>query len=99
MGRELAGSRVLVTGGSGFIGSHIVDQLMDEGVAEVVVIDDLIRGRRDNLAGAEARGQVTFVEGSISDAALVREHMRGMDYVYHQAALRITHCAAEPRAA
>jgi UDP-glucose 4-epimerase len=99
MGSELAGSRVLVTGGSGFIGSHIVDQLVDERVAEVVVIDNLIRGRRENLAGAGARGKVTFVEGSITDQTLVREHMQGVDYVYHQAALRITHCAAEPREA
>ncbi len=99
MGSELTGSRVLVTGGSGFIGSHIVDQLVDERVAEVVVIDNLIRGRRENLAGAEARGSVTFVEGSITDEALVRELMQGIDYVYHEAALRITHCAAEPREA
>ncbi len=99
MGSELTGSRVLVTGGSGFIGSHIVDQLVDERVAEVVVIDNLIRGRRENLAGAKARGSVTFVEGSITDEALVRELMQGIDYVYHEAALRITHCAAEPREA
>ena len=99
MSIELAGSRVLVTGGAGFIGSHIVDQLVDERVAEVVVIDNLIRGLRENLAEAEARGRVTFVEGSVADAELVRHHMQGIDFLYHEAALRITHCGAEPREA
>jgi UDP-glucose 4-epimerase len=99
MSIELAGSRVLVTGGAGFIGSHIVDQLVDERVAEVVVIDNLIRGLRENLAKAEARGRVTFVEGSVADAELVRHHMQGIDFLYHEAALRITHCGAEPREA
>src|SRR5258708_28989363 len=99
MSIELAGSRVVVTGGAGFIGSHIVDQLVDERVAEVVVIDNLIRGLRENLAEAEARGHVTFVEGSVADAELVRYHMQGIDFLYHEAALRITHCGAEPRQA
>lgn len=99
MGYELAGSRVLITGGAGFIGSHIADLLIDERVHEIIAIDNLIRGNRENLAAAAARGQVTLVEGSIADRALVERCMRGVDYVFHQAALRITHCAADPLAA
>lgn len=99
MGYELAGSRVLITGGAGFIGSHIADLLIDEQVAEVIAIDNLIRGNRENLASAAARGRVTLVEGSITDRALVERCMRGVDFVFHEAALRITHCAADPAAA
>jgi UDP-glucose 4-epimerase len=99
MGFELAGSRVLVTGGAGFIGSHIVDLLLDEGVGEVIVIDNLIRGKRENLAMARQRGAVTFVKGDIRDANLVRHYTQDVDYVYHEAALRITHCAESPREA
>lgn len=99
MGYELAGSRVLITGGAGFIGSHIADALINERVDEIIVLDNLVRGRIENLAEAKARGNVTFVEGSICDRDLVRQCMQGVDYVYHEAALRITHCAAEPREA
>ncbi|MGZ3600854.1 MAG: NAD-dependent epimerase/dehydratase family protein [Ktedonobacterales bacterium] len=99
MGYELAGSRVLITGGAGFIGSHIADALIDERVDEIVVLDNLVRGRSENLDEARSRGNITFVEGSICDRDLVRHCMQGVDYVYHEAALRITHCAAEPREA
>lgn len=99
MGYELAGSRVLITGGAGFIGSHIADALIDEQVDEIIVLDNLVRGRSENLDEARSRGNVTFVEGSICDRDLVRRCMQGVDYVYHEAALRITHCAAEPREA
>src|SRR5215472_6514740 len=91
MGHSLAGSRVLITGGAGFIGSHIADLLVDEQVAEVIAIDNLVRGNRENLAHAGACGRVTFVEGSITDRALVERYMHGVDYVFHEAALRITH--------
>jgi UDP-glucose 4-epimerase len=64
-----------------------------------VILDNFVRGRRDNLAWAEANGNVTVVEGDICDRTLVRELVDGIDVVYHQAALRITQCAEEPRLA
>lgn len=93
---KLANSRVLITGGAGLIGSHIADRLAGEGVAEIVVLDNFVRGRRENLERAMACGRVTVVEGDIRDRALVAEVMHGIDLVFHQAALRITQCAAEP---
>jgi UDP-glucose 4-epimerase len=93
---KLAGSRVLITGGAGLIGSHIADRLAGERVAEIVVLDNFVRGRRENLAKAMAGGRVTIVEGDIRDRALVAEVMRGIDVVFHQAAIRITQCAVEP---
>lgn len=95
----LEGAKVLVTGGAGLVGSTITDQLLDEGVAEVVVLDDFSRGRIANLASALPSGRVRVVEGDIRDAAVVRAAMGGVDVVFHQAAIRITRCAEEPRVA
>jgi len=95
----LDGANVLVTGGAGTIGSTLVDQLLAAGVGHVDVVDNLVRGRRDNLAGALASGQVQLVEGSIQDRDLVHDLTRGKDLVFHQAAIRITQCAEEPRLA
>jgi len=94
---RLDGARVLITGGAGLIGSHIVDRCVDAGVQEIVVLDNLTRGRRDNLATASARGRVTLVEGDIRDQRVVADAMHGIDVVFHQAAIRITHCAEAPR--
>ncbi|MBP1806810.1 SDR family NAD(P)-dependent oxidoreductase [Rubellimicrobium aerolatum] len=95
----LAGTRVLVTGGAGFIGSHIVDLLVEEGCREIVVIDNMVRGRPANLDGVMGSGRVELVQGDIRDKALMRELVRGCDTVFHQAALRITHCAEVPEEA
>lgn len=95
----LTNARVLVTGGAGFVGSHITDQLIDAGCEKVVVLDNMVRGHSRNLASAHATGRVELVEGDIRDADLTRELIGGCDLVFHQAALRITHCAAEPDAA
>jgi len=95
----LAGARALVTGGAGTIGSTIVDQLLDAGAAHVVVLDNLVRGRRENLADALATGRVELVEGDLRDRDLVHDVTRGQDLVFHQAAIRITQCAEEPRLA
>jgi UDP-glucose 4-epimerase len=94
---SLAGSTVLVTGGAGLIGSHIVDQLIAEGVAEIRVLDNLVRGRYTNLAGALSSGRMRLIEGDVRDRDTVRKVVSGADFVFHQAAIRITLCAERPR--
>jgi UDP-glucose 4-epimerase len=95
----MLGERALITGGGGAVGSNIADQLVRAGAQEIVVLDNFVRGRRDNLAWAIENGPVRLVEGDIRDRELVAELTRGIDVVFHQAALRITQCAAEPRLA
>jgi len=96
---RLEGARVLVTGGAGTIGSTLVDQLLEAGVEHVDVLDNLVRGRRENLADAVASGRVTVVEDDLRNRDVVHELIRGKDLVFHQAAIRITQCAEEPRLA
>jgi UDP-glucose 4-epimerase len=91
--------RILVTGGAGTIGSNLVDLLVREGAAEIRVLDDLTRGRRENLAWATANGPVRIIEGDIRDRETVRAATEGTDLVFHLAAIRITQCAQEPRLA
>lgn len=91
--------RVLVTGGAGFVGSHIVDQLVEAGCRDIIVVDNMVRGRPENLARSLPHGAVRLVEGDIRDRSLMSGLVAGADTVFHQAALRITHCAADPRAA
>ncbi len=95
----ISGSRALVTGGAGTIGSHVVDLLVRGGAEEIVVLDNLVRGRLSNMEWAMANGPVRLVEGDIRDVALVNELTTGKDLVFHLAAIRITQCAEEPRLA
>ncbi|MEU5878046.1 NAD-dependent epimerase/dehydratase family protein [Spirillospora sp. NPDC047279] len=94
----IEGSRCLVTGGAGTIGSTVVDQLLEAGAGEVIVLDNFVRGRRANL-GDVTRPGLRVVEGDIRDRALVRELMDGVGVLFHLAAIRITQCAEEPRLA
>jgi UDP-glucose 4-epimerase len=75
--------KALVTGGAGFIGSHIVDRLLTDG-HEVVVLDDFSTGHRSNLADNDA---LTVIEGDISNPDTVNECMVGIDWVFHKAAV------------
>src|SRR5256886_9102960 len=97
MRQPLEGATVLVTGGAGLVGSHIVDRLIDEGAGEIRVLDNLVRGRMANLAPARSRRKIAFVQGDVRDRAAVRSAVAGCDYVFHQAAIRITLCAEAPR--
>ena len=75
--------KALVTGGAGFIGSHIVDRLLQDG-HEVIVLDDFSTGHRQNLAENE---MLQIVEGDIRDFSTVNECMQGIDWVFHKAAV------------
>ncbi|MFD9700625.1 SDR family NAD(P)-dependent oxidoreductase [Lentzea sp. NPDC059081] len=99
LAQPITGQRALVTGGAGTIGSAVVDQLVEAGAAKIVVLDNFVRGRRENLASALESGVVHVVEGDINDKELVRELTQGKDLVFHLAAIRITQCAEEPRLA
>jgi UDP-glucose 4-epimerase len=79
-------SRVLVTGGAGFIGSHLVDKLLNEGF-EVTVMDNLDTGRLENIAHHQDREDFHFIKGDIRDLNLVREIIKDQDVVFHEAAL------------
>jgi len=94
----IKGAKILVTGGAGFVGSQVADALLERGADKVVAVDNLVRGSRDNVADAMKTGRFELVEGDIRDRALVDELTKGQDFVFHQAALRITACAEDPRA-
>jgi len=84
--RQYAGPmRVLVTGGAGFIGSHLTDRLIADGHS-VTVLDNLATGRMENLSAAQASDKFTFIEGSIMDAAIVEKLVAEADFTYHLAA-------------
>lgn len=94
---QISGKTFLVTGGAGLVGSHITDQLLAAGAAKVRVLDNLIRGRLDNLDDARETGKLEYHQGDVSDRALVDRMVEGCDGVFHQAAMRITLCSERPR--
>jgi UDP-glucose 4-epimerase len=96
---ELAGKRILLIGGAGLVGSHIVDQLVAEPVSEVVVFDNFVRGTRINLDEAAASPKVTIVEGSMTDRAQLARVLEGVDGVFLLASLWLGECVNDPRSA
>ena len=79
-------SRTLVTGGAGFIGSHLVDRLLNEGF-EVTVIDNLDTGRLENIAHHQSNKKFHLIKSDIRDLNMVKETMKDVDAVFHEAAL------------
>ncbi len=96
---NLKDSRILITGGAGFVGSYVVEQLLQDEVKEIVIIDNLIRGSQKNISDSLASGRVKLIDGDIRNRELLDQEFNGIDYCFHLAALRITHCASEPREA
>lgn len=96
---NLKDARILLVGGAGLVGSHLVDQLVKEPVAEIVVFDNFMRGRRGNLAEASASAKVRIVEGSMTDTAALAREMRGIDGVFLLASLWLGECVNDPRQA
>jgi UDP-glucose 4-epimerase len=98
---DLSGRKVLVVGGAGFIGSHIVDQLLNTDVREVVIYDNFFRGSRENIEQAlrDPRVSVFPHGGDILHRDIMDKAMEGVDGVFHLAALWILQCHEYPEAA
>lgn len=101
MNEQLEGRKVLVIGGAGFIGSHVVDELLKEDVVEVVIYDNFSRGSYDNIEDAlkDPRVKVFELGGDIMQTDILNEAVKGKDYVFHLAALWLLHCHEYPRSA
>lgn len=86
---------MLVTGGAGFVGSHVSDALLESG-AKVRALDNFLRGEDSNLAQAKSKGSLSLHSGDIRDSKIWDEVLPGVDVVFHQAALRVVRCQEDP---
>lgn len=94
---DIKGKKYVVTGGAGFIGSHLVDQLLAEDVGEIVILDTLVRGSRENIETALADDRVSLHHADIRSLDNISPFFDGSAGCFHLATLRITQCATEPR--
>jgi UDP-glucose 4-epimerase len=92
---QITGKRFLVTGGAGFVGSHIVDRLLASGAAEVVVFD--LTPRETHLGDALATGKVRLEAGDVGDRSRLAEVFEGIDGLFHAAVLPLNNCTEDPR--
>ena len=92
----LTGAKVLVTGGAGFIGSHLVDRALADGAAEVHIVDTLVNGREENLASALASGRAELHVEDVCDPVSMEQRTRAADVVFHLACLGVRHSLHDP---
>ncbi|HEY4967760.1 MAG TPA: NAD-dependent epimerase/dehydratase family protein [Puia sp.] len=97
MSNKIKDSVVLVTGGAGFIGSYVIEELIPLEPKKIIIIDNLIRGSHVNMKNFFKNPVIEFHDGDIRDAGLLENCIKEADYVFHMAALRINSCAANPR--
>ncbi|MGE5329822.1 MAG: NAD-dependent epimerase/dehydratase family protein [Deltaproteobacteria bacterium] len=98
---DIKGGKVLVIGGAGLIGSHVVEELIKEDVEEIVIYDNFCRGTKNNLEAAlkDPRVKIYEVGGDITQTDILNSAIKGKDYVFHLAALWLLQCYEYPRAA
>lgn len=96
MNNKVENATIFITGGAGFIGSYLVEELLPLKPKKIIILDNLIRGSFDNMKSFISNPIVEFVEGDIRDYELVDKLMAQADYLFHMAALRINACAANP---
>ncbi len=96
MKNKITDSTILVTGGAGFIGSYVVEYLLDYHPKKIIIIDNLIRGSYENMIHFQNNPLIQFENGDIRDKSLLETCLLNTDYVFHMAALRINSCAANP---
>ena len=97
MNNKVKDSVILVTGGAGFIGSYVIEELVLLKPKKIIIIDNLIRGGYPNMKNFINNTNVEFHNGDMRDLDLLEKCITGTDYVFHMAALRINSCAANPR--
>lgn len=89
-------SNILITGGAGFIGSWLTEELIKQEPSKIIILDNLIRGNLENLSGFINSPVIDFIEGDIRNFSVLEKCIEQVDYVFHMAALRINACAADP---
>jgi len=98
---ELKGSKILVTGGAGFIGGFVIKELLKEEVKEVIIYDNFARGKMENIEESllDPRCNIYPFGGDVRDIDILNKAMEGVDYVFHLAAMWLLHCKDFPRTA
>ena len=94
---KVKNSTILVTGGAGFIGSYVIEELIPLQPKKIIIIDNFIRGSRENMKSFINNPVVELHEADIRDSERLEQCIAGCDYIFHMAALRINACAANPR--